>query len=178
MVPLNKSQIELLREKYSIYLLDNGRMNISGLKDNEMEYFANIINKEFYSHKNWSIYKPSNLYLISSTHIMNIHLISINKNALNNIKSHKKTIEGRLKKGYFNKIIQKNDKIIFYNQNDKYIVLVKEVVEYDNIYKCLINENILTILPHIDNIDNAYNHYLKYYSDENLNKYKFLAIKF
>ena len=52
MVPLNKSQIELLREKYSIYLLDNGRMNISGLKDNEMEYFANIINKEFYSHKN------------------------------------------------------------------------------------------------------------------------------
>ena len=57
---------------------------------------------------------------------MNIHLISINKNALNNIKSHKKTIEGRLKKGYFNKIIQKNDKIIFYNQNDKYIVLVKE----------------------------------------------------
>ena len=109
---------------------------------------------------------------------MSYHLISINKNALNNIKSHKKTIEGRLKKGYFNKIIQKNDKIIFYNQNDRYIVLVKEIIEYDNIYKCLINENIVKILPHIDNIDNAYNHYLKYYSDENLNKYKFLAIKF
>ena len=48
MVPLSKSQIELLRDKYSIYLLDNGRMNIAGLEDDKMEYFANIINTEFY----------------------------------------------------------------------------------------------------------------------------------
>ena len=48
MVPLSKNQIELLRDKYSIYLLDNGRMNIAGLEDDKMEYFANIINTEFY----------------------------------------------------------------------------------------------------------------------------------
>ena len=48
MAPLSKNQIELLRDKYSIYLLDNGRMNIAGLEDDKMEYFANIINTEFY----------------------------------------------------------------------------------------------------------------------------------
>ena len=110
---------------------------------------------------------------------MSIHYISINKKALNNIKSHKKTIEGRLKKGYFINIqIKKNDKILFHNHGDKYIIAVKDIKEYDNLYEYLKNENINQILPHLDNINDAYNHYKKFYSDENLKKYKFLAIKF
>ena len=51
MVPLTKNQIIMLREKYSIYMLENGRMNIAGLDDDKMEYFANIINSEFYNKK-------------------------------------------------------------------------------------------------------------------------------
>ena len=109
--------------------------------------------------------------------IMSIHYISINKNALNNIKSQKKKIEGRLKKGYFNKI-KKNDKILFHNHQDKYMITIKDIKEYNNLYEYLKNENIKYILPQIDNINDAYNHYKKFYSDENLNKYKFLAIKF
>ena len=48
MVPLSKKQIKILREKYSIYLLDNGRMNIGVLDDIKMKYLAYIINSEFY----------------------------------------------------------------------------------------------------------------------------------
>ena len=42
---------------------------------------------------------------------MSIHYISINRNALNNIKNHKKTIEGRLKKGYFIKLPPRVSKV-------------------------------------------------------------------
>jgi ASC-1-like (ASCH) protein len=111
--------------------------------------------------------------------IMSIHYISINKNALNNIKNNKKTIEGRLKKGYFINIqIKKYDKIIFYNKNEKYIINVKEIKEYRNLYEYLKNENIKQILPDLDNNNDAYNHYKQFYSKENLKKFKFLAIKF
>ena len=75
--------------------------------------------------------------------------------------------------------IKKNDKILFhYKGNNKYIISVKEIIEYDNLYEYLKNENIKQILPHIDNINDAYNHYRKFYSKENLKNYKFLAIKF
>ena len=120
---------------------------------------------------------------------MSIHFISVNKKALNNIKTRKKTIEGRLKKGYIvNMQIKKNDKILFHNQdNNRYLISVKEIIEYDNLYEYLKNEDIKQILPHLIHInhinhnkyiDIAYNHYKKYYSDENLMNYKFLAIKF
>jgi|TARA_B110000259_G_scaffold179839_1_gene219810 ASC-1-like (ASCH) protein len=112
---------------------------------------------------------------------MSIHAISINKNALNNIKFNKKKIEGRLKRGYFiNMEIKINDKIIFYNYDDKYIISVKDIIEYNNLYEYLKNEKISHILPHLDNINinDAINHYRKLYSEENLKNYKFLAIKF
>ena len=110
---------------------------------------------------------------------MSIHVITINQNALNNIKTKRKTIEGRLKKGYLVNIqIKKNDKILFHNHGDKYIIGVKEIKEYDNLYEYLKNENIKQILPHLDNITDAYNHYKQFYSDENLKNYKFVAIKF
>ena len=64
---------------------------------------------------------------------MSIHYISINRNALNNIKTRQKTIEGRLKKGYLVNIqIKKNDKILFYNNDDKYMIGVKEIKERVN----------------------------------------------
>ena len=89
---------------------------------------------------------------------MSIHCIAINQNALNYIKTNKKTIEGRLKKGYLVNIqIKKNDKILFHNHGDKYMISVKEIKEYDNLYEYLKNENIKQILPHIDHINDAYN---------------------
>ena len=110
---------------------------------------------------------------------MSIHYISINKNALNNIKTKRKTIEGRLKKGdRVNIQKKKNDKILFHNHSDRYMIGVKEIKEYDNLYEYLKNENIKQILPHLDDINDAYNHYKQFYSPENLKNYKFLAIKF
>lgn len=45
MAPLNKNQIIKLREEYGIYMLENGRVNISGLDDNNIDYFINHIRK-------------------------------------------------------------------------------------------------------------------------------------
>jgi len=39
MAPLSSNQIKKLRIKYGIYMLDNGRMNISGLDNKNIEYF-------------------------------------------------------------------------------------------------------------------------------------------
>lgn len=40
MAPLTKEQIIKLRELYGIYMLENGRINISGLDKNNIEYFV------------------------------------------------------------------------------------------------------------------------------------------
>jgi ASC-1-like (ASCH) protein len=110
---------------------------------------------------------------------MSLHCICINRTAFNNIKSNKKKIEGRLKKGYFiNSKIKINDKILFYNKYDKYVVSVKDIIEYTSLYYCLENENLKDLLPHINNINDAYEYYKQFYSKENLKKYNFLAIKF
>ena len=42
MTPLSKKQIINLREKHSIYMLENGRINIAGLEVDKIKYFANI----------------------------------------------------------------------------------------------------------------------------------------
>ena len=40
---LGKKEITLLKEKYGIYMLENGRINIAALNDGNIIYFVNCI---------------------------------------------------------------------------------------------------------------------------------------
>ena len=109
---------------------------------------------------------------------MRIHRIPVNEKALKHIINGNKTIEGRLKRGYFStNTISSGDYIIFINQNIKTKVIIKSVIEYNNIYEFLHTENLNDILPDIKCKTLAYNHYNNFYSDKILNEYQFLAIK-
>ncbi|AIL33306.1 hypothetical protein IX83_08340 [Basilea psittacipulmonis DSM 24701] len=44
-LPLNSEQINVLREKYAIYMLENGRINVPGLNTHNVDYFANALAK-------------------------------------------------------------------------------------------------------------------------------------
>lgn len=43
LTPLNKSQIDFLREEHGIYMVNNGRINIAGLTDDNIKYFVDKI---------------------------------------------------------------------------------------------------------------------------------------
>eukprot|EP00835_Amoeboradix_gromovi_P005400 NODE_503_length_7543_cov_0.274046.p3 type:complete len:143 gc:universal NODE_503_length_7543_cov_0.274046:1224-1652(+) len=41
---LSESQVQVLRSKYHIYMIDNGRISMCGLTSSNLDYFCNCIN--------------------------------------------------------------------------------------------------------------------------------------
>ncbi|MBD3273460.1 ASCH domain-containing protein [Candidatus Dependentiae bacterium] len=95
-----------------------------------------------------------------------------------NIKSGKKTIEGRLNKEKYQKL-KINDKIEFKSNktNEKIICKITHINKYSNFKTMLINEGINNMLPKINNLKEA----IKIYESipgykENVKKYGTIAI--
>jgi len=96
------------------------------------------------------------------------------------IKSGKKSVEGRLNKGKFAQF-KKNDIVIWINTDNKKECKTKivRITKYKNFYEYLINEGLRNTLPikEITSIDKGVEIYYKYYSKEDELKYGILAIE-
>lgn len=93
----------------------------------------------------------------------------------------KKTVEGRLNKGDFANM-KKNDIIEFHN-NDfgfdrKFTIIITDINKYNTFKEYLQNEGLNKCLPTIKKIEDGEKIYYKYYSKEDENLYKIVAIKF
>jgi len=91
-----------------------------------------------------------------------------------------KKVEGRLNKGSF-KSMKKGDIIVFQN-NDfgfdrSFKVIITSKKMYDNFSDYLRKEKLERCLPGIDTMENGVNVYYKYFSKEDEQKYKVVAIR-
>ena len=91
-----------------------------------------------------------------------------------------KKCEGRLRKGDFANM-KKGDYIIFQNNdfgfNRSCKVRITSVKSYDTFTTYLEKETLVKTLPGIDNIEEGKEIYYKYYSKEDEEKYKIVAIR-
>ena len=91
-----------------------------------------------------------------------------------------KKCEGRLKKGDFDEM-KKGDYIIFENNDFGFLrsfqVKVTSIHIYNSFKHYLENETLKKCLPGIDTINEGINIYYKYYTKEDENKYKIVAIR-
>lgn len=91
-----------------------------------------------------------------------------------------KTCEGRLNKDDFANM-KKNDIIVFTN-NDfdlkrSFSVKIKHIRHYNTFRDYLVKETLEKCLPGIDTIENGLSVYYKYFTKEDENKYKIVAIR-
>lgn len=91
-----------------------------------------------------------------------------------------KKCEGRLNKGDFAKM-KKHDKIQFINNElgfeRSFNVKITSIHNYDTFKNYLQKETLEKCLPGIDTIEQGENIYYKYYTKNNENKYKIIAIR-
>ena len=91
-----------------------------------------------------------------------------------------KRCEGRLRKGDFANM-KKGDYIIFENNDFEFKrmfkVKITSIKFYDTFTSYLQKETLAKTLPGIDNIENGAKIYYKYYSKEDEEKYKIVAIR-
>ena len=91
-----------------------------------------------------------------------------------------KKCEGRLNKGDFSKM-KKNDKIQFINHElgfeRNFTVKITSIHKYDTFKTYLEKETLEKCLPGIDTIQQGETIYYKYYSKNNENRYKIIAIR-
>jgi len=108
---------------------------------------------------------------------MGFHRLTINRRAFEYIRCGLKTIEGRLKKGYFltNPIIP-GDTISFINNDDEFTMWVSGVNEFLNISDCINTVSIDSISPYLEKPNEILSHYSKFYSKKQLNDLPFIAI--
>lgn len=90
----------------------------------------------------------------------------------------KKTIEGRIKKGYY-RLIKPCDHIIIYNEDEtkNLEVLVKRVTTYKSFKELLENEILGKVLPDAKTIDQGISIYKIFYSKEQEKKFGVVAIE-
>lgn len=90
----------------------------------------------------------------------------------------KKTIEGRVKKGYY-RFVKPGDHIIIYNEEEtkNLEVLVKRVTTYKSFRKMLENEPLEKVLPDAKNIDHGVDIYKGFYSNKQEKKFGVVAIE-
>ena len=78
--------------------------------------------------------------------------------------------------------MRSNDIIEFTNDElgftRKFKVMIKKINNYNNFKEYLENETLKKTLPGMDTIDEGLKLYYKYYTSEDENKYKIIAIKF
>ena len=91
-----------------------------------------------------------------------------------------KKSEGRLNKGSFNKM-KKGDIIVFENSelgfNRSYRVKITSIIKYETFNEFIKKEKIENCLPGIESIENGVKVYRKYYSEEEEEKYKVIALR-
>lgn len=91
------------------------------------------------------------------------------------IKNKKKVIEGRLNKGVFS-TLNKGDIIIFVNNDKQIKVKIRKITKYNSFKEYLTQEGLKRTLPNINSIEDGCNIYYKYYTKEQENEFKILAI--
>lgn len=94
------------------------------------------------------------------------------------LKNGQKTIEGRIKKGWY-RFVKSGDHIIVYNEeeNDLVEVLVKGVRTYSSIQEMLEQEPIKKLLPDIKTIDEGIEVYKRFYTEEQQREFGVVAIE-
>ena len=56
LLPFDNYQLDLLQHKYNIYVLPNGRINICGINDNNIEYVINALKDISHNHRVYHVY--------------------------------------------------------------------------------------------------------------------------
>ena len=94
------------------------------------------------------------------------------------VKKGQKTIEGRIKKGYY-KFIKPGGHIVIYNEEetDSVEVIVKEVRDYRTFRELLENEAIAEVLPNVKTVDEGIEVYRKFYTTEQEKEFGVVALK-
>ena len=105
--------------------------------------------------------------------------IYINDIAFNQIINNNKNIEGRLLRGLFKNLKEKEIIQFVCNKTKKKCkVLINSIVIYNSIHCFLENENINCIIHKCKGLDHALNIYKKHYPKILDNKFKIIAIHF
>jgi ASC-1-like (ASCH) protein len=94
------------------------------------------------------------------------------------VKQGKKTIEGRIRKGYY-RLIKPGDHIIIFNEEetDNLEVLVKRVAPYESIWEMLKAEPLKKIVPDAKSIDDGVQIYRRFYTEEQEKEFGVVAIE-
>lgn len=94
------------------------------------------------------------------------------------LKNGQKTIEGRIKKGWY-RFVRPGDHIIVYNEeeNDSIEVLVKDVRTYSSIQEMLEQEPIKKLLPDVETIKEGIEVYKRFYTEEQQREFGVVAIE-
>jgi ASC-1-like (ASCH) protein len=89
-----------------------------------------------------------------------------------------KTVEGRLNKGSFCKMIP-GDQLLFYNdQGENFKVIITDIKHYKGFRQLLKKETLKKTLPGVKKIDDGVGIYRDFYSEKDEEKYGVLAIRF
>jgi ASC-1-like (ASCH) protein len=94
------------------------------------------------------------------------------------LKNGQKTIEGRAKNGKY-EAIKVGDAICVYDKDetDSILTRVERVTTYKSIKEMLKSEGIKKMLPDVDNIEQGFAIYRKFYSQEQESKFGMVAIE-
>lgn len=94
------------------------------------------------------------------------------------VKNGQKTIEGRIKKGWY-RFVKPGDHIIVYNEEetDSVEVLVKGVRTYSSIREMLERESFKKLLPDVETIARGVEVYKRFYTDEQQREFGVVAIE-
>jgi ASC-1-like (ASCH) protein len=94
------------------------------------------------------------------------------------VKNGQKTIEGRIKKGWY-RFVKAGDHIIIYNEEetDSVEVLVKDVRTYPSVAEMLSHESLEKLLPDAKSIKEGIQIYKKFYTKEQEDEFGVVAIE-
>jgi len=94
------------------------------------------------------------------------------------VKSGQKTIEGRIKKGWY-RFVKPGDHIIVYNEEETDLVevCVKGVRTYPSIRGMLEQESIKKLLPDVETVGQGIKAYKRFYTDKQQREFGVVAIE-
>ncbi len=94
------------------------------------------------------------------------------------LKNGQKTIEGRVRKGWYSKV-QPGDEIVVYNEEETESIetVVKRVTRYPSIREMLTHEPITKLLPDVTTIEEGVKVYRKFYTPDQEREFGVVAIE-